>query len=215
MATQMLQCPICRGDKLIVFGCGGHARSIISAIRQFALNIEIVLVDENAGVDEYVLDCKVIREYELQEKDSYIIAVGDNGKRQELFNYLLEQNKGKCIAVISKDSHIGLDVQIGTGTFVAPYSYIGPKVRIGDNVIINSGSVVEHEVIVGNHTHIAPHATICGRTQIGDNVFCGAGSTIIDKLIICDDVIIGAGAVVKEDITTPGTYVGIPARKIS
>ena len=31
---------------------------------------------------------------------------------------------------------------------------------------------------------------------------------------ICDNAVIGAGAVVTKDITEPGTYVGIPARKI-
>jgi serine acetyltransferase len=31
---------------------------------------------------------------------------------------------------------------------------------------------------------------------------------------ICDDVIIGAGAVVLSNITEKGTYVGIPAKRI-
>lgn len=203
------------GGRMIIFGCGGHARSIINTLHRYALNAEIALIDKNATMDELVLDCKVIQRYELREKDGYIIAIGDNSRRRELFDYLLKQNRGKCIAVISRDSNIGLDAQIGTGTFIAPFAYIGPEARIGDNAIINSGSIIEHEVIVGNHTHIAPSATICGRTRIGDNVFCGAGSTIIDKLTICDNVIIGAGAVVKEDIVMPGTYVGVPARKIS
>lgn len=202
-------------DKLIIFGCGGHARSIVNALHQFASNIKIVLVDENAGVDESILDCKVVQEYELGENDGYIIAIGDNERRKELFDCLLRQNRGRCVSVIATDSHVGLDAHIGAGTFIAPYAYIGPQVRIGNNVIINSGSVIEHEVIVGNHTHIAPHTTICGRTKIGNNVFCGAGSAVIDKLTICDNVIIGAGAVVKEDIVIPGTYVGVPARKIS
>jgi len=32
---------------------------------------------------------------------------------------------------------------------------------------------------------------------------------------ICDDVVIGAGAVVTKDITEPGTYVGNPTRKLN
>jgi acetyltransferase-like isoleucine patch superfamily enzyme len=31
---------------------------------------------------------------------------------------------------------------------------------------------------------------------------------------IVDDVVIGAGAVVTRDITTPGTYAGNPARRL-
>ena len=36
----------------------------------------------------------------------------------------------------------------------------------------------------------------------------------IDKISVCDNVIIGAGAVVIEDIMEAGTYVGIPAKRI-
>lgn len=115
------------------------------------------------------------------------------------------------------DSHGNKEnIQIGDYSHIkrrTNYIWIMWKITIGqpDWVKLNEKEVV----IVGNHTHFAPHTTICGRTQIGDNVFCGAGSTIIDKLIICDNVVIGAGTVVKEDITVPGTYAGIPARKIS
>ena len=42
----------------------------------------------------------------------------------------------------------------------------------------------------------------------------GTGAQILQGLTICDDTIIGAGAVVTKDILEPGTYVGIPAKKI-
>ena len=126
------------------------------------MNIEIILVDENAGVDESILDYKVVREYKLRENDGYIIAIGDNDRRKELFDCLLRQNKGKCVSVTARDSHVGLGAHIGVGTFIAPYAYIGSEVKISDNAIINSGGVIEHEVIVGNHTHIAPTLQFVG-----------------------------------------------------
>ncbi len=45
-------------------------------------------------------------------------------------------------------------------------------------------------------------------------VFAGTGSTIIDKCSVCDDVTLGAGAVVVDAITESGVYVGAPARRI-
>ena len=200
--------------KMVIFGCGGHARSVINTLRLKNADLDITLVDENASKDEEILGCKVRRNYELEKDDSYIIAIGDNTKRKNMYDELMHQNAGHCITVISRDCFMGLDVQIDAGTFIAPYAYIGPQVRIGFDSIINTGSVIEHEVVIGNHTHIAPHSTICGRSRIGNNVFCGAGSTIIDKITICDNVLIGAGAVVKENIMESGTYVGIPAKKI-
>lgn len=49
------------------------------------------------------------------------------------------------------------------------------------------------------------------KTTIGDNVSIGSNATIL-PVTICNNVIIGAGAVVTHDIVTPGTYLGNPAR---
>ena len=47
--------------------------------------------------------------------------------------------------------------------------------------------------------------------KIGNRVSVGTNATIL-PVTICDDVVIGAGAVVTKDITEPGIYVGNPAR---
>jgi acetyltransferase-like isoleucine patch superfamily enzyme len=43
----------------------------------------------------------------------------------------------------------------------------------------------------------------------------GAGSVVRDRVQICHDVVVGAGAAVVGDLVEPGTYVGVPARKWS
>ena len=48
-------------------------------------------------------------------------------------------------------------------------------------------------------------------TTIGNRVSVGSNATIL-PVKICDDVVIGAGAVVTGDITVSGSYVGNPAR---
>ena len=197
--------------KLVIFGCGGHARSVADVIHQYGFDIEIIMVDENAHEGETILGHKAVKVYEMCSNDSCVIAVGDNVARKKIFQ---EKKAERRITVVSKDSRIGSGVKIGVGAFVAPFAYIGPQAVIGENTIINSGSIVEHETVIGSHTHIAPNAVVCGHAKIGDNVFCGAGSTVIDTIKICSDVTIGAGAVVKEDIIEAGTYVGVPAKKV-
>lgn len=198
----------------VIYGCGGHARSVINTICMDNKDAQIIPVDVNAGMDERILGFLAKRSYELKPEDCYIVALGDNARRKELFEKGKEERAGKSIAVVSGFAIVGMETEIGTGTFVAPSAYIGPQVRIGLNTIINTGSVIEHETVIGNHTHIAPRAVICGRSQIGNLVFCGVGSTVIDGIRICDHVIVGAGAVVIRDITEPGVYAGVPARKI-
>jgi len=51
------------------------------------------------------------------------------------------------------------------------------------------------------------------KTNIGNHVSIGSNATIL-PVSICDDVVIGAGAVVTKDILQPGVYAGNPARKI-
>jgi acetyltransferase-like isoleucine patch superfamily enzyme len=48
---------------------------------------------------------------------------------------------------------------------------------------------------------------------IGNRVSIGSNATIL-PIRICDDVVIGAGAVVTKNITEIGTYVGNPARRL-
>jgi acetyltransferase-like isoleucine patch superfamily enzyme len=48
-------------------------------------------------------------------------------------------------------------------------------------------------------------------TKLGNRVSVGTNATVL-PVTICDGVVIGAGAVVTKDISTPGIYVGNPAR---
>lgn len=199
--------------KLIIYGCGGHARSVLDAALEWYKKDEIILVDDNAQIDEKILGCRVKREYSNKDNARFIAAVGDNLKRMQFYD-------SRCIAgdspvtIISRTSIIGVDSNIEKGTFVAKRVYIGPEAQIGKNTIINTGSIIEHETIIGSHTHIAPGVTICGRCKIGNRVFIGAGAIVKDYIKICDNVIVGAGAVVIQDIIEQGTYVGIPAKRI-
>ena len=113
-------------------------------------------------------------------------------------------NQRKNVEVLTEESKNQLFANV----------YINSYSTIGNNNIINTSAILEHEVTIGNHNHISVGAKLCGRAKIGNNCMIGAGAIVIDKISICDNVIIGAGAVVSKDITSSGTYVGVPARKI-
>lgn len=208
--------PFCKiRNKIVIFGCGGHARSIIDVIRENNQLSEILLVDKNVFNNEIILGCKTKCNYKLHKLDKYIVGIGNNNRREKVYNDLNNLNIGYNISIVSISSHIGINTKLGKGNFIARNVHIGPQVQIGNNSIINTGSIIEHDVRIGNSTHIAPNVTICGYAKVGNNVFCGAGSTIINKIKICDNVIIGAGAVVKNNILEQGVYVGVPAKKIN
>jgi acetyltransferase-like isoleucine patch superfamily enzyme len=84
--------------------------------------------------------------------------------------------------------------------------------KIGNGVICNTSSVVEHECFLGNFSHLAPGAILCGNVQVGENSFIGAGSVVRPGIRIGRNVIIGAGSVVVKDIPDFGKVAGNPAR---
>ena len=100
------------------------------------------------------------------------------------------------------------------GTVAAPLSVVNRASRIGKSVILNTSSSVDHDCVVGDFSHVSPGARLAGGVTLGRRCWVGIGACIIEGIKIADDVVIGAGAAVVEDITEPGVYVGVPARRI-
>ena len=94
------------------------------------------------------------------------------------------------------------------------------KIRIGDNVNIQDGSVVhatykKTSTSIGNHVSIGHNAIIHGCT-IDDFVLVGMGSIVMDRSKISSNTIIAAGSVITENtfVETNSIYGGVPAKKI-
>ena len=81
-------------------------------------------------------------------------------------------------------------------------------------VKIGAHCSVGHDVIIGEDTVVTAGVKIAGCCEIGSNCYFGIGSVVISDVQVCDNVLIGAGAVVVNDIVEPGKYVGVPARRI-
>lgn len=86
--------------------------------------------------------------------------------------------------------------------------------EIGKNVYIAEGvRILTHDaswlVLKGRDGEVRGHI---GPVKIGNNVFLGMNSTVLCNVTICDDVIIGAHAVVGSSIRKPGVYAGNPAK---
>jgi sugar O-acyltransferase (sialic acid O-acetyltransferase NeuD family) len=193
---------------LSIIGCGGHARSVADVILANGDNF-LCFVDNNARPNEVIYGYPVLTMLP-STTTGFHVAVGDNRRRSELVLCYTAQYLN--ISIIASTVTHGFQSMIAPGCFIAHHVHLGPEVHIGSGTIINTGSVIEHEVSIGSFCHVAPHSTICGRTRIGNNVFIGASSVIIDNISICDNAIIGANSTVIRNIDLPGVYIGGPAR---
>ena len=92
---------------------------------------------------------------------------------------------------------------------------INVAAEIGDNVILNTASSIDHHCVVGAHSHIAPGATLAGNVRIADETLVGAGAVILPGISIGAHCTVAAGAVVTGNVPDGVTVAGVPARVIS
>lgn len=103
-------------------------------------------------------------------------------------------------------------VTIGKHTKIQSHSFICELVEIADNCFIGHGVMFINDLF-SNGGPARGDKSLWLSTRIGKNVSIGSNATIL-PVSICDNVVIGAGAVVTKDIDTPGVYAGNPARLI-
>lgn len=101
-------------------------------------------------------------------------------------------------------------VTIGARTRVQSHSFICELVTIGEDCFVGHGVMFTNDVFA-NGGPARGDTALWKATSIGSRVSIGSNATIL-PVRICDDAVIGAGAVVTRDIEEPGIYAGVPAR---
>lgn len=109
---------------------------------------------------------------------------------------------------------IGKNCVIGSNSAIVRGS-ANEDTMIEDGVNIAPGCNIGHGTFIGKDTHFANNIATGGSTYIESNNFIGCGVSFKPGTkISAENVIIGTGAVIINDITEHGVYVGTPAKKI-
>jgi len=208
-------------DKIILIGGGGHCKSCIDVLElEGRFDIDgIIDLPEKKG--EKILGYPVIGNDEDIEELSktykyFFITIGQIKSpdlRKELF-YKLEKLKVEIPFIISPRAYVSKHAKIEKGTIIMHDAIVNAEAKIGKNCIINTRTLIEHEASVGNFCHISTNAIINGQCNVGDDCLIGSGTTMANNVDVCDNCLISSGSVILRSISSPGTYIGNPLRKI-
>lgn len=139
---------------------------------------------------------------------------------------IVDVDFGKDVTVVEPVNLYGCSV--GDNCFIGPYVEIQKSAKIGSRTRIQSHSFICELVEIGDDCFVGHGVMFINDTfstggpaggkkelwrptRIGSRVSIGSNATIM-PVSICDDVVVGAGAVVTKDILVPGVYVGNPVR---
>lgn len=196
---------------LLILGAGGHGRVVADAALAQGRSVRITDRDP-ARVGEEVLPGLRVEPLAgaVAASSEVHIAIGTAASRVR---------EARAVAlplatVIHPHASVSPHARVAAGCFVAARAVVAPGARLGVSVIVNHGAVVDHDVEVGDFSHVAPLAALAGGVRIGARVLVGTGASVLPGVRVADDVVIGAGAVVREHLETAGTYAGVPARRV-
>lgn len=203
-------------DKLIIIGASGHGKVVADIAIKMNKWQSIAFLDDDESI-KISMGLEVIGKtadtFSYKDEADFFVAIGSNATRQKIQEKLIEEGLN-VVSLIHPSAVIGTDVEMCIGTAVMAGVVINSSSKIGKGCIINTSSSIDHDNIIEDYVHISPGARTAGSVRVGKGSWIGIGSVVSNNINICSGCKVGAGAVVVKDITVPGTYVGIPVRKI-
>jgi UDP-perosamine 4-acetyltransferase len=194
---------------ILILGAGGHGRAVCEAARDAGLSPRGFL-DARAPLPD-MLGLPVLGDEEAHDGGPLLIALGGNALR------LAAAARLACpLPVLLHPSVIRAgSAEVAEGAVVMPRAVLGALARIGRLALINTGAIIEHDVMVEEGAHIGPGAVLCGGVRIGARALVGAAAVVAPNLSIGADAVVGAGAAVLADVPPGARMVGVPARPVN
>jgi len=126
-------------------------------------------------------------------------------------------------------AHVRAGVRIGTHCNIGQGCYVGTDVQIGDRCKVQNGVSVYESVTLDDEVFCGPNCVFTNvinpraaierkdefkATLVGRGATLGANSTILCGVTIGRWAMVGAGALVRDDVPDFALFVGVPAGRI-
>lgn len=210
-------------DRLVIWGASDQCRVNYPILKQLGCQIE-ALIDNTPdkrspfeGVPIYVGEQGLDAMLQASKIGGlgFVVAIGNPFGHVRMKLHFLMKGKGLLpVSFADPTALICKTAVYGEGLQVMPAAIVHNDVKIGDQCIINTRALVEHDCVLKDGVEIGPGAVLCGRVRVGENSWIGANATVRPRVNIGGNSIIGAGAVVVTDIPSNVVAVGVPAKVI-
>lgn len=201
---------------IIILGAGGHSSSVASVAISAGYKIR-AFVDPLRQLHNHLgfPSFNSITQIANFSSYSFAIAVGDNSKRQEIYERTIEDFGSLRFPILAHQSSVISSFStVAEGTVIMPHSIVGANSVIGKFCILNTRSSLDHDGVMQDFSSLAPGAITSGLVTIGTRSAVSLGAVIKQKVKIGNDTVIGANSYVNQDIESNCIAYGTPAKKI-
>jgi sugar O-acyltransferase (sialic acid O-acetyltransferase NeuD family) len=203
--------------RLVIWGCGGHAREVNWLCEQLGYEVAGFLDERPEMRGRIINGVPVLGDLHdimsLRNETEIICAgVGDPALKRRFVHQTLAEGFQPAGSIIHPDIKLSIRNRIGEGSIICEGSILTDNIDIGSFVIINRSVNVSHDVRIGDFTTIAPGVNIAGNVTIGDGAYIGIGASILEKITIGSESVIGGGAFVKDNVQEKTLAAGVPAQ---
>lgn len=197
---------------IIIYGGGGHGKSLIDLLRQLHIYRILGIVDDGIPAGTQILGLPVLGGAEIlaglyqQGVRLAVNAVGGIGNiqvRLQVFENLRQAGLA-CPAVVHPTAHVEPSATLASGVQVFAQAYVGSAAQVGFGAIINTGAILSHDCVIGEVANISPGAILAGEVEVGRAALVGMGATLNLRVKVGAWARIGNGATVKEDVPEKG-----------
>lgn len=208
---------------IYIIGAGGFGREVAWLIERInaitpTWNLK-GFIDDNVEVqgttqDDYLVvgGCEYLSG--IFKEVWVVCAVGVAKTRRKIVEKLRDYANVRFATLIDPSVMYSNRVTVGEGSVICAGSILTVDINVGEHVIINLDCTIGHDAVLQDYVTLYPSVNVSGMTEIGYACEVGTGTQIIQGKRIGDYSIVGAGAVVINDIPEKCTAVGSPAKPI-
>jgi sugar O-acyltransferase (sialic acid O-acetyltransferase NeuD family) len=184
--------------RLLIVGAGSHGRSIAESALLGGEWSLAGFIDDGTNPPDSTFggaaflggSGKLAAAFELA--DAVIVAIGDNRVRERLHAQV--RAAGFALATIRHPTAIVAPSSvIGPGCALMAGSVVGTEARLGEGVIVNSGSVVDHHCGIEDFGHVGTNACMAGGSVLGRRAWMQAGASLAYGVRVAADRVLAAG----------------------
>lgn len=202
--------------KVIIVGSGSHAAELRDYINHYNEAqpkelIEVVgFIDDNEkNYHHYDFNEPFlgdIKNHEINTSVKYLMGIANHEFRKSLIDQIVLKG-GQFTGFIHPTAIISPSAVIDSTTVISHNVSVGPKVKIGAYNILNSRCTIGHDSIVGDLNFISPQVAISGYTEIGDENLIGTNACTVPKIKIGHKNKIAAGMIIYKSVEDNSTVI--------